>query len=241
MGFQPGGVGVKVEKESKLVPLAVIIGALAGLLISIVAARASFPVYLYYVAVTFLFVAIFSLLFYGFLAHPIYDFIKKKWKIKKHNALARKYFNDFTHYTERFGEFLDQGRSDNIPYVLRDLLGNQAFRCVSYLSTGDFYNLFNCYKERLKRFDKTKEDFSRLVNEFDSILDMYNEHCVYKPVREIRAIGREKVDEETKDNYKKQKGAYELFLRNYMDFGKKLNKEFGERSFRDYFEMPGEL
>jgi hypothetical protein len=70
---------------------------------------------------------------------------------------------------------------------------------------------------------------------------LYNEHCVYKPVREIRAIGREKVDEETKDNYKKQKGAYELFLRNYMDFGKKLNNEFGERIFRDYFEMPGEL
>jgi len=34
--------GVKKEKESKLVPLAVIIVALAGLLISIVAARASF-------------------------------------------------------------------------------------------------------------------------------------------------------------------------------------------------------
>ena len=88
---------------------------------------------------------------------------------------------------------------------------------------------YGCYsKERLKRFDKTKEDFSLLVNEFDLILDMYNEHCVCKPVREIRAIGREKVDEETKDNYKKQKGAYELFLRNYMDFGKKLNKEFLE-------------
>lgn len=234
--------GAKIEKESKLGPLAAIIGTLATILIvAMTVARVTFPVYLYYVVVILLFVAIFSLLFYGFLAHPICDFIKNKWKIKKHNALARKYFNDFTHFTERFGEFLDRGRSDNIPYILRDLLGNQAFRCVSYLSTGDFYNLFNCYKERLKRFDRTKEDFSHLVNEFDTILDMYNEHCVCKPVREIRAIGREKVDEDTKDNYKNQKGGYELFLRNYTNFGKKLNKEFGEGIFREYFEMPGEL
>lgn len=228
--------GAKIEKESKSCPSPAIIGALAVVLITSVTLRTSFPVP-YYVAAILLLLAIFSLHIYG----PIYDFFKKKEGIRKHNALARKHFDEFTHFTERFGEFLDQGRSDNIPYVLRDLLGNQAFRCVSYLSTGDFYNLFNCYKERLKRFDKTKEDFSLLVNEFDLILDMYNEHCVYKPVREIRAIGREKVDEETKDNYKKQKGAYELFLRNYMDFGKKLNNEFGERIFRDYFEMPGEL
>ena len=83
-------------------------------------------------------------------------------------------------------------------------------------------------KKDLSVLTKPKKTFSLLVNEFDLILDMYNEHCVCKPVREIRAIGQEKVDEETKDNYKKQKGAYELFLRNYMDFGKKLNKEFLE-------------
>ena len=241
MGFPPQGVGAKIEKESKLVPLATIIGALAGILIIIVAAHASFPVYLYYTAVISLLVAVFSLLIHGFLAHPISDFIKKKKGIRKHNDLARKYFDEFAHFTERFSEFLDQTKKDNIPDALKKLWNNEAFRCVSFLSTGDFYNLFECYKERLKRFDRTKEDFSLLVNEFDTILDMYNEHCVCKPVREIRAIGREKADEDTKDNYKKQKGGYELFLRDYWAFGKKLNKEFGERIFRGDFEMPGEL
>jgi hypothetical protein len=241
MGFQPGGVGVKVEKESKLGPLAGIIGALAGILIIIVAAHASFPIYLYYGAVISLLVAIFSLLIFGFLAHPLYNFIKKRSEIRKHNALARKYFDEFAHFTDRFSEFLDQTKKDNIPDALKKLWNNEAFRCVSFLSTADFYNLFKCYKERLKRFGRTKEDFALLVNEFGTILNMYNEFCVCKPVKEIRAIGREKVDEDTKDNYKNQKGGYELFLRNYTDFGKKLKKEFGERIFRDYFEMPEEL
>jgi len=81
--------GVKKEKDSTLVPLAVIIAALAGLLISIVTARASFPVYLYYLSVICLLVAIFSLFIYGFLAHPVYDFIKKRREIRKHNTLSK--------------------------------------------------------------------------------------------------------------------------------------------------------
>lgn len=234
--------GAKIEKESKLGPLAMIIGTLATILIVVMTvARASFPVYLYHVVVILLFAAIFALLIYGFSASQIYDFIKKKRETKKYNALATKYFDEFKDFTEQFGELLDQTKEDNIPDALKELWNNEAFRCVSFLSTADFYNLFKCYKERLKRFGRTKEDFALLVNEFGSILEMYNEHCVCKPVKEIRRIGREKVDEDTKDNYKKQKGAYERFLRNYIAFGKKLNKESGERIFREYFEMPGEL
>ena len=109
------------------------------------------------------------------------------------------------------------------------------------IRTQHFYNLFTCYKKRLERFNRTKEDFSLLVDEFDSILDIYNKHCICEPVREIRVIGRDKVNERIKEDYKKQKGAYERFIGNYTDFGKKRNREFGERIFRDYFEIPEEL
>ncbi len=239
-------MAVPIEKESKLGPLAAIIGTLATILIVVMTvARASFPVYLYYVVVILLFVAIFSLLFYGFLAHPIYDFIKKKWKIKKHNALARKYFNEFEHFTERFGELLWQSTTVNIPHALRDSQSSQKFRQVFYPSTHDFYNhfrdLLDCFKERLKRFDRTKEDFILLVNEFDTILNMYNEFCLCKPIKEIRGIGRDKVKESFKEDYKKFKGAYERFIGDYTDFEKKLNKEFGKIIFREHFEMPEEL
>lgn len=233
--------GVKIEKESKLVPLATIIGALAGILIIIVAAHASFPVYLYYTAVIFLLLAIFSLLFYGFLAHPIYNFIKKRREIRKHNALARKNFDEFKDFTDRFGELVEPNRGDNIPHALRDLNSSQEFRNISVLSTQDIHNLFYHFKERLKCFDRTKEDFTLLVKEFDTILNMYNKFCLCKPVEEIRRIGRDKVNERTKEDYKRHKGVYERFIGNYTDFGKKLNKEFGERIFRDYFEMLGEL
>ena len=159
----------------------------------------------------------------------------------RHNALARKYFGEFTYFTERFGDLLNQSRNDNIPYVLRDLRGSREFRQTFYLSTNDFFNLFNCYKGRIKRFDRTKEDFLLLVDEFDSILSLYNDYCICKPVSEIREIGRDKVGERMKDDYKKQKVAYERFIGNYTDFGKKLNNEFGERMFIDYFKTPEDL
>ena len=70
---------------------------------------------------------------------------------------------------------------------------------------------------------------------------MYNKFCVCKPVEEIRKIGRDKVDEPTKEKYNRSKGEYGRFIGNYMDFGKKLNDVFGERIFRDYFELPKDL
>lgn len=233
--------GAKIEKESKLAPLATIIGSLAVILVAFIAARDSFSAYLFYVVVIFLLIAIVSFLIYGFLAHPIYDFIKKRRETRRLNALAKKHFNEFKNFTDIFGELVDPSRGDNIPRALKDLNSSQEFRNISFLSPQDLYNLFNSFKERLKRFDRTKEDFSLLVNEFDSILEMYNKHCIYNPVIEIRRIGRDKVNENIKEDYKKKKGGYELFLRNYMGFGKKLNKEFGEKIFREYFEMPEEL
>jgi type III secretory pathway component EscS len=124
-----------IKKESKLVPLAVIIAALAGLLISIFVARASLPVFLYYIAVILL-LAIFLLLFYGFLGEPIYNFIKKRRKIRKRNAPARKYFNKFKHFTETFGEFVDPNRSD-ITEVPKNLQSDHLeFRELLFLPKG---------------------------------------------------------------------------------------------------------
>jgi hypothetical protein len=245
MRSQPVGVGAKIEKESKLGPLAAIIGALAAILITIVAARASFPVYLYYTAVISLLLAIFSLLIYGFLAHPIYDFFKKRKEKRRHNALAKKYFDKFKRFTERFGELLFKSTTVNIPYALQDSQSSQDFRPIFYPSTPDFYEHFrdflDYYKERLKRFDRTKEDFTLLVKEFDTILNMYNEFWLCKPVKEIRGIGRDKVKESFKEDYKKFRGAYERFIGDYIDFEKELNREFGTIIFREYFEMPEEL
>ena len=236
--------GAKREKESKLVPIVVIISALAGVLITIVTLRTSFPVP-YYVAAILLLLAIFSILIYGFLAHPICNFINKKRETKKYNALARKYFDKFELFTERFGELLWQSRTVNIPDALRDSQSSQEFRQVFYLSADVIFNhfrdLLDCFKERRKRFDRTKEDFILLVNEFDIILNMYNEFYLCKPVKEIRGIGRDKFKESFKEDYKKFKGAYERFIGNYTDFEKELNKEFDKMIFREYFEMPGEL
>lgn len=233
--------GAKIEKESKLGLIVVIIVSLVSLLIIIISNHASFPVYLYYVAVISLLIAIFCLLIYGFLAHPT-NFIKKRIETRRLNTLAKKHFNAFKGFTDRFGELVDSTRRDNIPGALKKVLNSsQEFRNISFLSPEDLGNLFNYFKGRLKRFDGTKEDFSLIVKEFGAILDMYNKFCVFKPVNEIRIIGRAKVEADTKENYKKFKGAYERFIGNYTDFGEMLNNEFGEKIYTDYFEMPGEL
>lgn len=230
-------------KKESLVPIAVIIAALAGLLISIFAARASLPVFLYYIAVILLLLAIFALLFYGFLGEPIYNFIKKRREIRKHTALARKYFNKFKHFTETFGEFVDPNRSD-ITKVLKDLQSDHVeLRELLFLPKDDIHSLFKTFQQRLKRFDRTYEDFLLLVEEFDIILDIYNKRCIRDPIQKIRRIDRNRISDRFKEDYRRHKGAYERFIGNYTDFGKEVNKEFGERIriFREAFDMPEEL
>ena len=239
--------GAKIEKESKLGTLAAAIVALATIFGTIVTARSYFPVYLYYViiVVIFLLVIVSSLLTYRLLGPPIHDFIKKRREIRTHKALAIKYFDKFELLTEMFSGLLWQSKTVNIPDALRDSQSSQEFRQVFYLSADVIFNhfrdLLDCFKERRKRFDRTKEDFILLVNEFDIILNMYNEFYLCKPVKEIRGIGRDKFKESFKEDYKKFKGAYERFIGNYTYFEKELNKEFGKMIFREYFEMPGEL
>lgn len=184
----------------------------------------------------------FLILIFGLLKPPFSAFIKKRRETRRVNALAKEHFKDFKNFTDRFGELLDQSRSDTITYALGELINrSQEFRNISFLSPQDLYNLFRYFKERLKRFDRTKEDFTLLVEDFGTILDLYNKLCVCKPVEEIRKLGRDKVDEPTKEEYTRRKGEYGRFIGNYIDFGKKLNDVFGERIFRDYFELPKDL
>ncbi|UZE92075.1 MAG: hypothetical protein IB616_05005 [Methanosarcinales archaeon] len=232
----------KSKNGIKLGQIVTIISALSVITISIIATHASFPPDIFHTLVVLLVTIIIIFIVYGFLAHPISNFIKRKRKVRKHNALARKYFDEFKDFTNRFGEFVESNRCDNIPYALRDLSSSPEFRNISFLSTQDIHNLFYNFEKRLKRFDGTKEDFSLLANEFDTLMDMYNEFCIRKPVEEIRRIGQDKVNERIKRDYRKHKGTYERFVEDYIGFGKKVNRGFGrERIVRTHFETPGEL
>ena len=232
----------KSKNGSRLGAIAALIGALAAITISIIATRSFFPPIIFCTIVILLVVTIISIIAYGFLAYPISNFIKGKRKIRKHNALARKYFDKFKDFTDRFGEFVETSRTDGIPHALSELRNRfQEFRNMSFLSTHNIHNLFYHFKERLKRFNGTKDDFLLLAEEFDTIFDMYNELCICKPVEEVRRIGQEKVDSSIKEDYRKYKGIYDRFLLDYTEFGKKLNKKFGEHIFRACFETPKEL
>ncbi len=230
----------KSKYEIKLSIVATVLGILASIFVIIWAMVSVYdylPAWLVYFVPIFIIGTILWILY-----DSISDFVKKKMIIRKRNILARKYFDDFEDLTDKFDEFLDPITHDNILRTLHNLSGSHEFRNISFLSTQGIHHLFDNFKERLKRFDGTKEDFSLLAREFDEILGTYNEFCICKPVDEIRRIGREKVEEPIKEEYRRQKETYGRFIGEYIKFGEKVNKKFGElRIFRTYFETPGEL
>ncbi len=67
---------------------------------------------------TFIFITIVIL---WLLSSSISNFIKKKAGARKQNILAKKYFDEFKNFTDRFDEFMG-ARHDIIPYLLQKLL-----------------------------------------------------------------------------------------------------------------------
>ena len=84
----------------------------------------------------------------------------------------------------------------------------------------------------------TKDNFGLLINWFESIVNLCNEHLIRKPVERIRTIGRDEIPEHVRENYERCKAIYNRFMDDYMDFAKDINKQFAEKVARDYFQVP---
>ena len=51
-------------------------------------------------------------------------------------------------------------------------------------------------------------------------------------------MGQPRISEDIKEECKEKKVPYVRFLLRYMEFAKGMNKKFGEKVARDYFQIP---
>ncbi|MCG2717327.1 MAG: hypothetical protein L6408_00630 [Nanoarchaeota archaeon] len=229
-----------MQEHEKLKITATIFGILASIFIItgvIVNIYHYIPIWLIYVTVIFMA----GMVLYVF-SCPFYNFFGRKILTRKHNAMARYFFVDFEKFVEQLDVWLEPRRSNNIPSAINRLADLPDFKDrILQLPVFPLHDLFYFFKERIKRFDGSKEDFSLLIHEFEKILRIYYETCIKEPVEIVRRIGGEKMPKHVREEYKKYKGDYDHFVRDYIGFGKTVNDQFGENICNVYIEMPWEL
>ena len=225
------------SKDKKTLPLLSIIGVLSGLLIIVIGAHSLFHPIMFGSIVVVLVVLIVVVNGYGVFGQPFIKFVKNKTRAKKHRVLTKEYYKNFNRLVDRFRDLINPDHCDTIMYVLKNLQSNAKYTDILPWPY-NFWRVFNVFYEEKGKLPITKENFLLLVKWFESILNLCNEHLICKPVERIRTIGRDEIAEHVKEDYERSKAIYDRFMDDYMDFAKDMNKQFGERVGRDYFQVP---
>lgn len=238
----------KIE-DKKLIITAGIFTILASIFIiisAIVTVYSYLPEWLIWL--TFIFITIVIL---WLISYSISNFIKKQAKIRKQNILAKKYFDKFIKFIDRFDDFM--GREDTISYLLKKLtdyetqkvfdggFNEKKYKEIPILPIEPFVNLSINLKVRLQMFNGTKDDFFLLIKEFNVMLTFYSKFHICKPVEKIRELGSKEVPKDVKEDYNKYKSKYERFVDDYTNFGKMVNKDFHEKICTEFVDTPKEL
>lgn len=228
-------------KDRKIGTTVTIIGSLSVILVTIITTHGNYPRVMFLYMVSGLLLVIFLLIAFTFLVPPMRKFVKTRRIAKKHNALAKRYFGDFKELIDRFAQFIQPRRCDNIPYVLNDLQAKRPeFQHISP-SVDKVRDIFVIFEEEAGKRDKNKDSLVFLIRWFEYILNLYNEQLICEPVKRIRGKVRDEISEEIKETYKQNRFVYDRFMCDYVDLARKMNKTFGERIAREHFETPGEL
>lgn len=156
----------------------------------------------------------------------------------KKEEVSKEHFGELEAIVRSFERLFDTAMNPLVGFlgelddVSSELLGIQT-RLKGYSS----YSYNHC-KKRLKRFDGTLEDFELLADEFESVFYAYEDLFV-KPV----AKRKDEIAKNTqlKEKYNKFASDYEHLRRKYIDYGDRVNKEYGRTVIRTDFEYVGTL
>ena len=225
------------SKDKKTFPMVSIIGVLVGLLIIIITAHSIFPPIMFRSIVVVLVALIVVVNGYGVFGQPVIEFVKNKRMAKKHRVLTKKYYKNFNKLVDRFGDLINENHCDTIPYILNHLQNNPKYPNILPWPQ-DFRSAFEILHEAIGKLPITKDNFWLLINWFESIVNLCNEHLICKPVERIRTIGRDGIPEHVREGYERCKAIYDRFMDDYMDFAKDVNKQYTEKVARDYFQVP---
>ncbi|OGH05523.1 MAG: hypothetical protein A2W22_01860 [Candidatus Levybacteria bacterium RBG_16_35_11] len=243
--------------QLRLATLAVA-GVLATFTVALLGARDYFPP-TYYTIIFILLVIISLVLIFGLYSSLIIQKVKSYSEKRKHDRLAKSYFEQFKKLVVRFKEFTEN-RDDNIQSVMHYIKNNtpapNPFSQVNVVQPMFFQERYGYYMERLNQFNGTKDSLVALTKEFESILYMYDMLYIKEPVQKIRSIEGmtiegNNVPKQYKESYGKARQKYIDFIMDYKKFAKDGNDVFKEKEdsgflgsgiiFRDFFEQPDEL
>lgn len=232
-------------------------GVLATLTIALLSARNYFPP-TYYTLILPLLTAIFFVLIFGLYGNLIAQKLKYYSGKRKHNKLAKSYFEQFKKLVIRFKDFME-GRDDNIQSVMHNIKNSTApnpFSQINVVQPNIIEERYNHYMKWLNQFDGTKDSLLALTKEFEGILYMYDVLYIKEPVQKIRNIVSESaprhyVPKQYQESYNKARQKYINFRMDYIKLAKDINEDFKEKEepgvygsgihLRDYFEQPDEL
>jgi len=223
-------------EDKKTVTLISKIGPLVGLLATAITVFSNLNIVIRYIMVVLL-VMITVVSIYAVFGQPLIKFVKKKTMAKRHRVLIKKYSKNFDRLVDRFGELINENHCDTIVYILNNLRNNTKYAHI-LPQTQEFRSAFDVLHEARGKLHITKENFMILVRWFESIVNLCNEYLICKPVEQIRTIGRDGIPEQVREDYERCKAIYDRFMDDYMDFAKDMNKQFGERVAKDYFQVP---
>mgnify|MGYP007084778269 CR=1 FL=1 len=225
-----------------------LIVAIIGIFISIIVATvslltSSIPTQIFYPLALAIVVCALALLI-GVLYGPASRFLRARSLLKRYDEIAKWHYGEFREFVDRFSELSDERMGKSVSKDLGELsrAGIQGFQRVFILPTFYIQYLITHFRAILDNVYCRKETFVTVTEIFDDIIRIYNNFSVFKPIEEIRMIGRDKVPENIRETYNDDRVIYVRFLEEYVDFIKKMNKEFRKDLLRvPYYETPKEL
>lgn len=169
---------------------------------------------------------------------------------RKHDKVARKYILDLEILVDKYQKIIEN--SNNITCVF-DRLRSESdlfkFFNLNDPQLNQIKNLLFNINKSIKRFDGTGDEFKLIIEQFEVILSIYNELYIKSALKDIRLIKNlngsnptnEAIPKRIKGDYENQRGTYEKFLEKYIEFGERVNREYGTNIVRTYSEKFEEL
>ena len=160
-----------------------------------------------------------------------YDELVKE--CKKEEEVSKEHFDKFKAITLSFEDLFNTNKNPlvklfNELYAKTPELLSYNNRLKDYISRS--YN--NCIK-RLKKFGGTKECFELLVNEFENVFFAYEDLFV-KPIEKRK--DEIAMDKNLKRKFNEFADEYGAMRRQYIDYGKEMNKMYGTNIIRTDFD-----
>lgn len=178
----------------------------------------------------------------------VLPFSKKSFHKSKQTKIIRDNFEDFKYYITKFEEFVNIHGRENIAAILYEIdMGKNEFgESITFLDKiiekGVFYGLHDFYKFlscRAKSSPKslTIDELKFLINTFNSLVGLFNS-LICDSVNKIVKISKDKIPSYSQEQYRKLRNEYVYFIKDYTNFGEKINQKMDEKIFRVYFEYP---